>query len=60
LNTVACDEQTCALRAPTVFSVRIKTIRTENTVIVNDKDGVGLFLYKIARTDSRPRNIATL
>jgi hypothetical protein len=24
LNSVACDERTCALRAPTVFSIRIK------------------------------------
>jgi hypothetical protein len=32
----------CALRAPTVFSVRIKTIRTENTVIVDNKDGAGV------------------
>jgi len=70
-----CGERTCALRAPTVFSVRIKDIRTENTVTVNNKDGAG-FLYKIfdcvrmafssvrnrrsARTVFRPRNIATL
>jgi len=30
-----------------VFLVRIKTIRTKNTVMVNSKYGVG-FLYKIA------------
>ena len=39
--------KTCALRAPTVFLVRIETIRTKNTVMVNSKYGVG-FLYKIA------------
>jgi len=36
----------CALRAPTVFPVRIKTIRTENTVMDKNKDGVEV-LYKI-------------
>ena len=30
ISVVACREQTCALRAPTVFSARIKGIRTEN------------------------------
>jgi hypothetical protein len=34
-------------RAPTVFSVRIKTIRTENTVIDKNKDDMGLLLSKI-------------
>jgi len=37
----------CALRAPTVFLVRINTIRTRNTVMVKSKDDSGLFLYKI-------------
>jgi hypothetical protein len=57
LNAVACDEQTYALRAPTVFSVRIKSIRTENTVLVRSKDGLGLLLSKIAdcaRMDFHP------
>jgi hypothetical protein len=52
----------CALRAPTVFSVRIKTIRTENTVMDKNKDSAEV-LCKIAdcaRTGFRPRNIATL
>jgi hypothetical protein len=68
--------KTCALRAPTVFLVRIKTIRTKNTVMDKSNNGLGLFLYKIAdcvRTAFRPcaigdprgrvfrpRNIATL
>jgi len=34
------------LRARTVFSARIRSIRAENTVSVNNKDGVG-FLYEI-------------
>jgi hypothetical protein len=33
--------KTCALRAPTAVSVRIKTIRTETAVTVKTKDGVG-------------------
>jgi len=40
-----------------MFSVRIKTIRTENTVLDKSKDGLGLLLYKIAdcvRTGFRP------
>jgi len=37
----------CALRAPTVFSARIKTIRAENTVMDKNKDSAGV-LYKIA------------
>jgi hypothetical protein len=65
----------CALRAPTVFSARIKTIRAENTVMDKNKDSAGV-LYKIAdcarmcfssvrnrrsaRTAFRPRNSATL
>jgi hypothetical protein len=51
-----------AARANRVFCTDEKRIRTENTVIVNTKHGVGV-LYKIvdcARTASRPRNIATL
>jgi hypothetical protein len=34
---------TCALRAPTVFFVRIKNIRTKNTVMDKSKIGVGCF-----------------
>jgi hypothetical protein len=35
----------CALRAPTVFFlVRIKTIRTKNTVMENSKPGTGGFV----------------
>jgi hypothetical protein len=34
-------------RAPTVFLVRIKAIRTKNTVMVYSKQGAGA-LYKIA------------
>jgi hypothetical protein len=61
----------CALRAPTVFLVRIKTIRTKNTVMDKSNSGLELVLYKIAdcvrmcfssarnrrfaRTDRRPR-----
>ena len=37
----------CALCAPTVFLVRIKAIRTKNTVIDKNKDGAGV-LSKIA------------
>jgi hypothetical protein len=29
----------CALRAPTVFLVRIETIRTKNMVMVKSNDG---------------------
>jgi hypothetical protein len=35
--------RSCALRAPTVFSARIKTIRAENTVMNKSKDGVGIY-----------------
>jgi len=35
-------------RAPTVFLLRIETIRSKNTVMVKTKDSLGLFLYKIA------------
>jgi len=35
----------CALRAPTVFLVRIKTIRTKNTVMGKSESGLGLCLY---------------
>jgi len=35
-------ERTRALRAPTVFLVRIDTIRTKNTVTVNGKHGAGV------------------
>jgi len=37
----------CALRAPTTFSGRTKTIRLENVVMFKSQDGLGLFLYKI-------------
>ena len=47
LNIVACDERTCALRATTVFLVRINTIRTRNTVMDKGNNGSGLLLYKI-------------
>jgi len=47
ISVVACREQTCALRAPTVFSARIKGIRAENTVLINNKNDSGV-LYKIA------------
>jgi hypothetical protein len=49
-----------ATRANRVFCTDEKRIRTENTVIVNTKQGVGVS-YKIAdcvRTVFRPRNIA--
>jgi hypothetical protein len=71
-----CPEKTCALRAPTVSLVRIEKIRTNNTVLIKNNNGLGLFLYKIAdcaqivfssvhnrrsaRTAFRPRNNATL
>jgi len=38
----------CALLAPTVFLVRIKTIRTKNTVMDKSNSGLELVLYKIA------------
>jgi hypothetical protein len=37
-----------AARANRVFRADEKRIRTENTVIVKNKDGLGWFLYKIA------------
>src|SRR4030067_664077 len=40
-DTAACDERTCALRAPTAFSVRIRSIRTETADIVTSKDSGG-------------------
>jgi hypothetical protein len=43
MRRVACDERSCALRAPTLFSVRIKTIRTENKVMVKSKDNTGFY-----------------
>jgi hypothetical protein len=64
-----------AARANRVFCTDVKRIRTENTVIVKNKDNAGV-LSKIvdcarmcfssvrnrrsARTASRPRNIATM
>jgi hypothetical protein len=64
---------TCANR---VFCTDKKRIRTENAVMDKNKDGLGLFLYKIvdcartdfssvrnrrsARTAFRPRKIAAL
>ncbi len=56
LDAVARGEWTCALRAPTGFSVRIKNIRTENPDMEKNKDSAGV-LYKIidrARTAFRP------
>jgi hypothetical protein len=47
LNGVACSQWTCALRAPTVFLERIKSIHSKNTVMVKSNNGMGLFLYKI-------------
>jgi len=47
LSAVLFQPRTCALRAPTVFSARIKGIRAENAVSVNNKESVG-FLCKIA------------
>jgi len=47
-NTSHGCDQTCALRAPTVFfQADGKRIRLENTVLVNTKQGMGV-LYKIA------------
>ena len=38
INAIRADiGKTCALRAPTALSVRIKTIRTESAVTVNTK-----------------------
>ena len=34
--------KTCALRAPTMFLVRIKNIRTKNTVMDKSNSGLGL------------------
>ena len=42
-NSVACHEKTCALRAPTSFPVRIKSIRTGNEVLINDKNDFGFY-----------------
>src|SRR5450759_3084766 len=56
LQRLECHQRICALRAPTVFCVRIKTIRTQNTVMDKSKDSAGV-LYKIAdcvRTAFRP------
>jgi hypothetical protein len=39
-----CCQRTFALRAPTAFSARIESIRAENAVTVNNKDGVNVFL----------------
>jgi hypothetical protein len=73
MTTGGCHQKTCALRAPTVFSGRIKTIRPENTVMNKSKNDIGLFLSKIvdcarmalssvrnkrsARTVFRPRSM---
>jgi hypothetical protein len=38
-----CQVKTCALRAPTSFSARINTIRTESEVLINGKDGPGVY-----------------
>jgi len=50
-NTVACDERLCALRAPTVFLVRIKTIRTKNTVMDKIRTVLGFIQDHRLRTD---------
>ncbi|MFA5915431.1 MAG: hypothetical protein WC830_17940 [Burkholderiales bacterium] len=42
-NAAAVRKTYCALRAPTVFSVRIKSIRTENTVMDKSKGSVGFY-----------------
>jgi hypothetical protein len=57
LSTVASQQKTCALRAPTLFCVRIKTIRTQNKVMVKSDKGLELFFYQTAdcvRTRFRP------
>jgi len=41
--------KTCALRAPTVFLVRINTIRTKNTVMDKSNNGLELRLYLLRR-----------
>jgi len=41
LTVRAGFSKSCALRAPTVISVRIKNIRTENTVMNKIKGGLG-------------------
>jgi hypothetical protein len=43
VDAVACGRRICALRAPTVFSVPIKSIRAENTVMDKDRAGLGWF-----------------
>jgi len=50
-NTVAYDEKTCALRAPTVFLVRIITIRTKNTVMDKTKSTWSLIQNRRLRTN---------
>jgi hypothetical protein len=52
LNTGGCHQQTCALRAPTVFSGRIKTIRPENTVMDKSKNDMGSFLSKMRKPEA--------
>jgi hypothetical protein len=44
MNAVACRKWNCALRAPTAFSARIKDIRTENAVTIDNKNGAGFLL----------------
>ncbi|MEK7362029.1 MAG: hypothetical protein AAB133_08130 [Pseudomonadota bacterium] len=51
IRTVACDDKTCALRAPTVFLVRIQTIRTKNTVMDKTKPTWGFIQDRRLRTD---------
>jgi len=46
MNGLAWRQWSCALRAPTAFSARIKDIRAENAVLINNKNGSGV-LYKI-------------
>jgi hypothetical protein len=50
-NTVECDERLCALRAPTVFLVRIKTIRTKNTVMDKTRSALGFIQDRRSRTN---------
>jgi hypothetical protein len=71
--STAYREMPCALRAPTLFLVRIETIRTKNRVMNKSKGGLEWLLSEIvdcarmknasvrnrrsARTAFRPRNI---
>jgi hypothetical protein len=50
----------CALRAPTAFSVRIKTIRTENAVMDKNRNGLALILFIIAILQQRKARFKSL